>query len=257
MVQLFCPLTSADVGLTFEDLSRRVDQVAAGLIELGIESGDIVAVQLPNWVESVESALACARIGAIICPLNPGLRTEIAYILNVTGARMWLAPESYRDFEYRQLLEQVRPDLADPPTFVSVRSEGEAELPFEAFYERATGVGKPAGEIDANDPWEIFFTSGTTSDPKGVVRTHNNTLATLRNFADYFELIKPGTGEVFLAVLPVSFIFCFYFSVMNPLTNGTPVVLQDRFDAEETLSLIEKFGITHMPLVPSMIDSIS
>lgn len=242
-----------DTRITYSELLDRVDRVASGLHTRGIKRGHIVAAQLPNWAEFIEFALACTRLGAILSPLNHRLRGEVQYALRTAESPLIVIPAEFHDFDYHKLVESLRDELpslrqviitrtaqADgPDTFDVVRSSPPTDLP-------------PLP--DANDPWALIFTSGTTAAPKGVVRTHNNTLFTLRALTDFYGLATPSGDDVALAVLPITFIFPFYLCVLMPLVNGLTVVLQEAFDPEETLELISRHRVTLLAIVPSMVE---
>jgi acyl-coenzyme A synthetase/AMP-(fatty) acid ligase len=123
---------------------------------------------------------------------------------------------------------------------------------FDTFWAAPTLALPPLP--DANDPWLLEFTSGTTGMPKGVVRTHNNTLFSLRCFIDDFGAAEPDSNDVALAALPISFIYPFYFALLASLLNGLCCVLQDGTQADETVALVARHSVTLVTTVPAMME---
>lgn len=243
-------IVDGSLRITYSDLLRRVDSLADGLAERGIGRSDVVAVQLPNWNEFVETALACARLGAIFCPLNSRLRAEVEYVLRLTSAKMLITAATHHNFDHQRHALDLRHSCHALQHIAIARGSvvGTAET-FEGLHLR-TPASDPCTE--ANEPWELFFTSGTTSMPKGVIRTPNNTLYTLRCHVKAFQLVTHG--DIHLAVLPISFIFPYYLSVLSPLLNGGCTVLQDGFDPALTIDLIAQNQVTTVAIVPSMVE---
>src|SRR6476469_5931175 len=98
--------------VTFRQLRRYVDRIAGGLVELGVEPGDVVSMQLPNGWEFVALSLACARVGAVVNPLVPIFRhRELSFILGRTEARVCVVPATFRGFAHGELLGRLAREL--------------------------------------------------------------------------------------------------------------------------------------------------
>lgn len=240
---------------TYRQLNDQVEQTRQGLAALGLRPGDLIAVQLPNWWEQIVASLAIIDLGAVLVPVSIRLRGELKYILEFTAARAIVLPEAYHGFDHVGLVSELKPALPDLEHLVVPRL-GRDLLGVVSFdrLQRMSGDSAPPAALDPNDPWEIIFTSGTTSAPKGVVRTHNNTLRTLSNLSNHYDFIRPDGSDIVLAILPVSFIFSQYLGVLSALLFGATLVLQDSFEPGAALKLLEREGVTYFGIVPSIVE---
>lgn len=245
--------------LSYGQLGAHIARLASALNELGVGPGDAVTVQLPNWWEQMAALFAIVELGAVFIPANIRLRGDLEYVLAHTDTKVVVVPDEFHGFAHAELITSMRPRLPHLEHVVAVRSgSAQGHLSFEDLLSEGSGASaarRSAGQPRANDPWEVMFTSGTTSAPKGVVRTHNNTLYTLRIVTDFYGMLKGDGSDVALAVLPVSFIFAQYLCALGALLSGGTLVLQASFDAEEAAQLIERERVTHLGVVPSMVPS--
>jgi acyl-CoA synthetase (AMP-forming)/AMP-acid ligase II len=253
-------VVDGDVRLTYAELVDRVDAARRGLMSLGVGRGDFVTIQLPNWWELVVAMFAIVETGAVFVPTNVRMRGDLEYVLSYTGSRVLLLPETFNGFSYADLAESFEERLPELEHVVVVRPEGEASgLSFDgllALGAASDGATAELPELSAGDPWQIIFTSGTTSAPKGVLRTHQNTLWTLRNLVQHYGLYRGDGTDVALAVLPIAFIFAQYLNELGALLYGGKLVLQEKFDAAEALDLIDREGATFTGVVPSMVPTL-
>ena len=245
------------VRLSYAELVDRVDATRRGLATLGVGKGDYVTVQLPNWWELVVAMFAIVETGAVFVPTNVRMRGDLEYVLSYTGSKALLMPDTFNDFSYTELAASFSERLPELEHVIVVRPDSEeAGLSFDALMTLGASVDGDAPErpvLSAGDPWQIIFTSGTTSAPKGVLRTHDNTLWTLRLLTEHYNLFEGDSTDVALAVLPIAFIFAQYLNELGVLMYGGTLVLQDKFDAAEALDLIEREGVTYTGVVPSMV----
>ena len=155
-------IVDRDVRMTVDDLRAQSAEVAAALHEMGVGPGDVVAWQLPNWWEGVVLCWAVWRCGAIASPITPSLRArEVGFILRQSGARVAVVPHEFRGTAYAALLAEA----GFTGTVIEVR--GDAPLP-------SSTATPPVVPVNVDDDAVILWTSGTTSDPKGVVHTHQS-----------------------------------------------------------------------------------
>ncbi len=242
-----------DVRLSYHELLERIDAVRSGLTALGIGRGDFVTVQLPNWWELVVGTFAVVEAGAVFVPVNVRMRGDLEYVLRNTGSRALLMPEAFHGFSYAELIETFG-DLPDLEHVIVVRPKAEpAGISFASLASTGAQSDLPRPPISADDPWQIIFTSGTTAAPKGVLRTHNNTLWTLRNLKEHYGLFRGDGSDVALGILPISFIFAQYLNKLGALLTGGTLVVQETFEAEGALDLIEQENVTFTGVVPSMV----
>lgn len=250
-------VVDGSVRLAYRELIERIEATRRGLASLGIGRGDYVTVQLPNWWELVVGMFAVVETGAVFVPTNVRMRGDLEYVLSYTGSRAVLMPDTFNGFSYTELASSFADRLPELEHVIVVRPESEPSgLSFQALTAlgaSADGDAPDRPELSASDPWQIIFTSGTTSAPKGVLRTHDNTLWTLRNLVDHYGLFQADGSDVALAVLPIAFIFAQYLNELGTLMYGGKLVLQAKFDASQALDLIEEEGVTYTGVVPSMV----
>jgi acyl-CoA synthetase (AMP-forming)/AMP-acid ligase II len=152
------------------DLARRV---AGGLRTRGVAPGDLVAFQLPNWVEAAATFWATAFVGAVPVPIvhfyGP---KEVGFILRQSGARVFVTADRFGHLDYLANLDAMRPDLAELELVAVVSDEAlpSGLLPFSSLT-NDDAVETPA-RVDPSAPALVAYTSGTTADPKGVVHAH-------------------------------------------------------------------------------------
>jgi fatty-acyl-CoA synthase len=233
---------------TYRELDEQVERCARALMAAGIQAGDRVGIWSPNNAEWVVVEYATARAGAILVNLNPSYRThELEYTLRQSGCSLVVHAPGFRDADYDEILGQVAaPDLGH-----RVRL-GEQ---WEAFLKRADEV--PTSDLlareqglDADDPINIQYTSGTTGSPKGATLTHHNIL---NNGHFIGELL--GYTESDRICIPVPYYHCFGMVIGNlaALTHGCCVVLPaEGFDARATLEAVQAERCTSLYGVPTM-----
>ncbi len=240
-----------NVRLTYSALSREVDRVARGLLALGLERGDRLAIWSPNCAEWVLVQLATAKLGVILVNINPAYRThEVDYALRQSGCRALVAATDFKTSDYRAMVAEVRPGLPDLEHVVFLSSSdwtellasGEAVAP-DAVAERATALG-------FDDPINIQYTSGTTGFPKGATLSHHNIL----NNA-FFVGEGCGYTEADRICIPVPFYHCFGMVMGNlgAVTHGAAMVIPaPAFDPRATLETVQAERCTSLYGVPTM-----
>lgn len=258
-VEAYPELTALVCGserVTYSEMRRRADSLAASFLEQGIGKGDIVTVQMPNWLEYIYVHYALARIGAITLPAIPLYRRrEMSHILESYRSVGYVLPSHFGGFDYLKMLAEMRPSLPDlrhifvagepvPPGASSIRA---------MLSERPSPGRVPDGLTHHTDVACLVVTGGTTGYPKGVPRTHNELLCHASNWARVMETTPQST---FLVPVPMTHVFGLVEGFYIPLTNGATLVLVDRFDPLEALRLIEQEKVTHALLVPAVIVSL-
>jgi cyclohexanecarboxylate-CoA ligase len=235
-------LVDGDCRLTFAEFSARVGRLAAALARLGIGAGDVVSWQLPSWWEAACLAVAIDHVGALSNPILPIYReTEVRFIARQAGTRMLVVPGTFRGFDFRALAASVRRSAPSLEHVVVVRGEPGAAM---RGLPDLLAEDPPEVEIVARDPNEVamvFYTSGTTAEPKGVLHTHS----TMGSFARTNSLATgSGKDDVSLLQFPLTHIGGLAAFVMLPILVGSRTVYLDVWDAERALALIEAEGVT-------------
>jgi acyl-CoA synthetase len=228
------------VGEVYDDALR----VAGGLRALGLGPGDVVAFQLPNWVEAAITFYACAMLGVTLVPIvhfyGP---KEVGFILRQSRARAVIIVSRYGKRDYLAELATVRDGLADLEHVIVVgdvrdlgdhRDLGEtgSETGLLAFEElrRAEPIDGPA-PVDPDTAALIAYTSGTTADPKGVVHTHRTIGCEVRQLSGHQAMRDRPS----LVGAPVGHAIGMLGGLMCPLVGGKPLFLIDGWDPPTVL----------------------
>lgn len=242
--------------ISYGDMSNRVDCIAANLVARGIGAGDVITVQLPNWAETMSIHLAATRIGAITNPLLTNYRRkELSYILGFAKTAAVFIPNVYKGFDYPEMYREIRKELPDlHHVFVVDDVEVEGFEPFAVLENICPKIKDH--QSCGDDVTAIIFTSGTTSKPKGVMHTHN----TLMYMSRYVPEILNITGDdVIWMPSPVGHGTGFGFGMRTAITLGATLVLQDIYEAEEALRIIEaervSFTFSATPFVTMLLES--
>ena len=217
---------------TFADVLGAARRVAGGLRAHGIGAGDVVAFQLPNWVEAAVSFWAAALLGAVVTPIvhfyGP---KEVAYILRRTGVRALITADRFGHQDYVAALEGVR---AGAPSLELVAIVGDDPVPswamaFDGLLDFGP-VTDPA-VVDPSAPALVAYTSGTTADPKGVVHSHRTIGFEIR------QLVAMQTGNPPLLVgAPVGHAIGMLSGLLLPVWKGEPINLIDVWNPAAVLA---------------------
>lgn len=223
----------------FGDLVARC---AAGLQDLGILRGDIVAVQLPNWWEFVVVSLAANRIGAVVNPLMPIFRErELSYMLGFAEAKLLVVPKLFRGFDHAAMARTLQRDLPALQHVIVVDEDGEDgfERRLLSGSRRIEAAHPPLLAPDAMAV--VMFTSGTTGSPKGVMHSHNTMLACNRSLAGRFGL---DGDDVLLACSPLGHMTGYAAVMLLGISLGATVVLQDVWEGRRGVAIMADEGVT-------------
>lgn len=224
--------------LTYAELEHRTSAVAGALHDMGVHKGDVVSWQLPNWWEAIPLHYAILRRGAVSNPIVPIYRrAEVEYILRQAETKVFFHPAMFRGFDYCQMAAEMAPQLPALVQTVVVRGEATG-APFEDLL--TSGVA-PDVQRAATDPAVLMYTSGTTSNPKGVVHPHVTLVRENRGCAESWGLT--GADRIFMPS-PLTHVTGLLYGVQLPPMIGTQVVLQDVWEPKRALELIERHRCT-------------
>ena len=244
---------------TFAELTRDVDVLARGLIQLGIEPGDKVSLWMMNRPEWIHAALAVMRIGAVLVPINTRFRSEdAAYVLGQSDSTTLIIAARSGPIDFLGMVRTMLPSLGSDREIVDASNlpalqrlivVDDASAPrtipgtiaWSSVLEAGARVSEDAlrARIAAVDPdatASIIYTSGTTGFPKGVMHCHN----IVRNVIDRAFRMGITPADTILMYLPLYHLFGFSEGMLMSLATGARQVLTHTFDAGECLLLLEQ-----------------
>ncbi|MHC1563620.1 AMP-binding protein [Actinomycetospora sp. C-140] len=237
-------IVDGDRSTSYGELAEMIRTATSGLRRLGVGPGDVVAWQLPNWIEAVVVHHATIRLGAVSGPIIPIYRErEVAFILEQSRARVLVVPSTFRGHDYVAMIDALRPDLPDLAHVVVARAGEDRPDGFDAL------LGGPAAELappppgTADDVVLLLYTSGTTADPKGALHTHETLGYEDRSIIDLFDL---GPDDVVFMPSPLPHITGVLYGLHLPFMLGTTLVLQDVWDPARARTAIDRHGCTFM-----------
>jgi acyl-CoA synthetase (AMP-forming)/AMP-acid ligase II len=240
---------------TFADLEDAVLRCAGAMIATGVERGDRVAVWAPNGRLFVVAALGAVTAGAVLVPLNTRFKAEEAgWILARSGARLLVTEDGFLGNDYAAMARATElPSLAE-----IVSPNGRDCLSWADFLFRASGAPRGAvldraRSVGPDDVSDMFFTSGTTGRPKGVLTTHGQNVRVYEAWADGVGL---RAGDRYLVVNPMFHTFGYKAGLLASLIRGATIVSQPAFDAAEALRLIASERVTVLPGPPTLYASL-
>jgi cyclohexanecarboxylate-CoA ligase len=227
---------------TYADVARRADRMAVALERLGIRPGDAVVWQLPNWMEGAALAAALDRVGAISVPaLTIWRERELGFACRQTGARALVVPGVVRGTDHRELARAVAADARELAHVVTVRAD---PLPGQHAIESLEAdpalplLPTPHGPHDVTT---VFYTSGTTADPKGVLHTPS-TLGSV--VGCHAKLLHPTRDDCGILQFPLTHVGGVVLYALMPARWGCRAVYVEQFDPELAVDLIERHGVT-------------
>jgi len=233
---------------TYRQFADRARRLAGALHQAGVQPGDRVAFLSSNCHRLLEAYYGVLEAGAVLLPLNIRLAAgELSYILNDSGATILFVEK-----QFLGLVESFRKDIPEVRTFCQL--EGAPEAPwlsprnYEDLLQAATTHRADITSIDENSLAELFYTSGTSANPKGVMLTHRNIYLHAQNVCLGFNI---ENGAVELHTIPLFHANGWGVAHFLTLLGGKHVMMQ-RFETKEVFRLIEKEGVHSFSLVPIM-----
>ena len=221
--------------ISFGQLHRMARRIAIGLADLGVQKGEVISFQMPNWWEFAALHLACLHIGAITNPVMPIFRQrELSFMLDYAESKVFIAPKTFRGFDHQAMVEELWPKLAKLEHVFYL--DGKGDESFEnRFIERRWEEEVDADTLfaerrpDPNDIIELLYTSGTSGVPKGVLHTSNTLLSLVEIGRARLGLTK---DDVVFMPSPMAHQTGFLYGMSMALVLGTKLVLQDIWSAE-------------------------
>jgi acyl-CoA ligase (AMP-forming) (exosortase A-associated) len=236
--------------LSYRELADGLTAVANGLAGTGLRRQERIAIYLPKRPEAVMAMFGATLAGGVFVPVNPALTGEqVAHILKDCNVRVLVTS--------RDRLDALRASLADCHDLrCLVLTDSDADAPARAEHLDVIGwdtlLATP-GRHDCYRPIDvdmaaIFYTSGSTGNPKGVVLSHRNMVAGALSVAQYLE---NNPADRLLAVLPFSFDYGFS-QLSTAFSRGASVVLMDYLFARDVIKAVDKYDVTGLAAVPPL-----
>jgi fatty-acyl-CoA synthase len=239
-------IVDGDVRMNYGEYGERCDRLSNALVEMGILRGDRVAWLGYNSHELLEAYYGVVQMGAVLLPLNIRLTpAEIAFILNDSES---VALFYNRDL--KPIVEVVRNQVSTINHCVQLEADGSGG-DYEALIS-AAGASFTPPDIKDDDLAELFYTSGTTANPKGVMMTHRNLyLHALQVIAGL------GVDDTVVQLHTIPLFHVNGWGTPHTLTAmGARHVLVKKFDPTEVLELIQRERVTNFAMVPTMANAI-
>ena len=249
-------LISGERRLPLTEFHRHTQQIASGLVEVGIAEGDSVALLLRNDIAFLEATFGAALIGAYSVPINWHIKqAEIQYVLDNCDAKVLVAHSDLTSKLPLTLAEQFEIFVVPTPPEIQLAyaltdeecAPGDGSVIWDTWWQQFS----PWTEPPAPARGSMIYTSGTTGTPKGVRRAP----ASAESQVSMMERIQLGFGlrPDATALMPGPL----YHSAPNAYARavialGGDVILMPRFEALDFLTLVEKYSITHSHMVPTM-----
>ncbi|PON41798.1 4-coumarate-CoA ligase [Parasponia andersonii] len=246
--------SSTGSSLSYSELHHLVQSMASGLHSIGISKSDVVLVLLPNSIYYPVILLGVLYLGAIVTTMNP-LSSVTEIKKQVSDSKACLAFTIPEKVEVFQVLG-VTP-IEVPENF----NLGLNSSRFSAFSKLVSGYIDlvPRSLIKQQDAAAIMYSSGTTGVSKGVVLTHRNFIAMVELFVRFeaSQYEYSSLKNVYLATLPMFHIYGLSLFVMGLLSLGSTIVVMRRFNINEVVKAIDRFHVTHFPVVPPILTALT
>ncbi len=255
---------------TYRELAEKADSFAAGLLALGLGTGDRAGIWSPNRVEWIVLQYATARVGIILVNINPAYRlAEVKYALNKVECKAIVIAPSFKSSNYVEMMRSLAPELDGsepgklesetlPHLRIIIRMDNES-TPGMYNYDEVMTLAGPAwhrrldpvtDSLDPDDAINIQFTSGTTGAPKGATLTHTNIVNNGR-----FTVERMNFRETDRLCIPVPLYHCFgmVMGSLGCMSKGAAMVFPGAsFEPVATLAAVQKERCTAMYGVPTM-----
>ena len=255
--------------LSYAELAERAARLARGLVASGLLPGERVGLYLPNGADMIAARFAVARAGAIAVPISFRLQArELAQLLTLSEASTLITMEAFRDIDALDALDAVAPGWDQPGgqhalphlrVIATVPEPGSAgrrpgavtlgQLERDQDPELDAELARRAAAASPGDVATIFYTSGTTGLPKGVLSTHDMELRSAYGSA-YTRAFEDGRRILF--ALPLNHCFAYIEGLIAVMFVAGTVIVQATFDPAASLAAIEQYQVGEALFVPTM-----
>ncbi|MBI3092027.1 MAG: AMP-binding protein [Candidatus Tectomicrobia bacterium] len=234
--------TDGERTMTWRQVAAVTRSLARSLAALGVGRGDVVSVQLPNILEFPLLHLALSRLGAVINPVHMAFRqAEIAGVAKHAEAKVLICTDTYKGVKYLEMIQGMRDRL---PTVQHLVVLGEPRG--ESCHSLASLLEAPGGQepslvpLDDGAALALFYTSGTTGDPKGVIHTH---FAPLSNAGYCLDEWHMDEHTVLMTLAPYTFAFGTW-AIYCSVARGITQVLLETFEVERFCDKVQRHKVS-------------
>lgn len=253
-------LESYETKIYFKELKDHISPISKALIARGLKKGDRVAIWAPNSIDWILCALAIHCAGGIMVPINTRMKgAEAAHVVVESGANIVFSCGKFLKSDYPQMLSQALYNNVPEICLLNKEvSDFDSAIPWASFLNDGSQVDDEdlnfrINSVEAVDPSDILFTSGTTGKPKGVICTHG---ATVQAFTIYGRDAGFLPGDRYLIVNPFFHAFGYKAGWVSALLSGCTIIPEAVFDAKRILSRIEVDKISILPGPPTLYTSL-
>ena len=259
-----------DYRRSYREFVEECETVGRGLMALGVEKGDKVAIWAANHQQWIINMFATAKIGAIMVTVNTSYKIfELEYLVRQCDCATLILMDGYRDIDYIDIIYQLNSQLKDTkpgesqfkqfPFLKNVIYFGDKPAPpgmfhWNQLYELANQVTveqlrERQASLDPDDIINMQYTSGTTGYPKGVMLTHYNLVNNGKSIGDCMAFTENDR-----LCIPVPFFHCFgmVLAILASMTHGTAMIPVEQFNALKVMEAIDQENCTAVHGVPTM-----
>ncbi|MDV2477100.1 AMP-binding protein [Rhodococcus zopfii] len=231
---------------TYGEMRDQSLRLATALRKKGIDRGDRVLVQLPNWAEFSLITVALARIGAVLVPVMPIYRdNEVEYLLQHSGAKMVITSEQFKGFDYLGMYSRLRTSCPGVEHVVALRTSGAPDpsvaLSFDDLLDTPADLELLGPDGDPDAPFLIIYTSGTTSRPKGCLHTFNTCRSSAKTIAISLDYTA---DDVQFGPSPIAHATGLVTNMLLPLEKGASSHLMEAWEPVEGMRRIQEHRCT-------------
>ena len=229
--------------LSYQQLEEKSNQLANGLIDLGVDLEDMVSIFLPNSIEFLIAYFGIIKAGAIMVPMNIMFKSSaVEYILNNSEAKVLITSKDFlatiKECNLKYLKEII--------IIEDEKIEGARNLDDFFKWDKSSPSVK---DLSKENIAACLYTSGTTGDPKGAMLTHHNLIFDTQASIEHLQVDEHGR---YLCVLPMFHSFAETICMLMPVFLGATIIIMKHFQPESVLKVIQEEQITFFAGVPTM-----
>jgi long-chain acyl-CoA synthetase len=248
--------------LSFAEIRKRTERLAAALLRLGIVKGDRVGIMLPNCPQYIIATFATLRLGAVVVNINPIYTPrEVISVATSSGIRILitldqLAPLALGIRTGTSIEHIVVTSLAEYSAAAAPPPSVSDTLALSALTGGDDRPELPLVDLGPDDLAVLQYTGGTTGTPKGAMLTHGNIFANVvQTETWHYRTNHRGQGR-YLMVIPYFHIYAFTVGMMCGIWVGALQIIIPKYDVEQVLNAIRDFRPTYFPAVPTVFVSL-